>query len=181
MWSSNKAHRMQFNKYNSVARDNINMIQSYFYISMNKIHLLIAHIEMLSINTHLFELLSPKSITENRYIAMNKQNRPVEFQDVRKITDRLRGICRIYPKSSKKKPEDVKCHQLDLGWLGSWPTMPKTLPWAPVHCAKEWNIWRWSKSSMWHPSYISSYSLIIQGATLKAGVNQPVHYTKYDI
>ena len=75
MWSSNKAHRMQFNKYNSVARDNINMIQSYSYISMNKIHLLIAHIEMLSINTHLFELLSPKSITENRYIAMNKTDR----------------------------------------------------------------------------------------------------------
>jgi hypothetical protein len=48
-----------------------------------------------------------------------------------KITDRFRGIYRIYPNSLKENRRLSTCNRLDLQTLGSQPFMPKNLP---DHC-----------------------------------------------
>ena len=48
---------------------------------------------------------------ENRQLVTDElvelEKYPVEVQDCRKMTDRFRGIYRIYPQFNKGKPEDV--------------------------------------------------------------------------
>jgi hypothetical protein len=63
---------------------------------------------------------------------------PVEFEkklseveDCKKITDRFRGIYRIYPDLIKENRRMSTCDRLDLQTLGSQPVMPKNLP---NHC-----------------------------------------------
>jgi hypothetical protein len=52
----------------------------------------------------------------------------VEIQDYMKITNRFRGLYRIYPNLIKKKQRMPTCNRLDLQTLGSQPMMPKYLP-----------------------------------------------------
>ena len=59
-------------------------------------------------------------------------NELVEVQDCRKITNRSRGIYRIYPNLIKENLRMGTCNQLDLQTLGSQPIIiPKNLP---DHC-----------------------------------------------
>ena len=53
---------------------------------------------------------------------------PVEVQDFKRITDRFRGIYKIYLKWIKLNWKMSTCNRLDLESLGSWPTMPKNFP-----------------------------------------------------
>lgn len=43
-----------------------------------------------------------------------------------KITNRLRGICRVYPHTNNEKPKDI--NMLELGAPGSQPIMLENLP-----------------------------------------------------
>ena len=52
---------------------------------------------------------------------------PVEVQDCRKITDRFRGIYRVYLNLIKENWRISTCNRLDLQILGSQPIMPKNL------------------------------------------------------
>ena len=72
-------------------------------------------------------------IGENRQVVTNElvefEKEPVEVhQDFREITDRFRGIYRIYPNLIKENRRMSTCNQLDLQTLGSHPIMPKNLP-----------------------------------------------------
>ena len=63
-------------------------------------------------------ILLQTMIRENRQIVTNEpvefEEHPVEFQDVRKITDHFRGIHRI-----KENQRMSTCNRLDLQTLGS--------------------------------------------------------------
>ena len=52
----------------------------------------------------------------------------VEVQDFGIITDPFRGMCGIYPNSSKKHHKMSTCNWLDLETLGSQPIMPQNPP-----------------------------------------------------
>ena len=71
-------------------------------------------------------------IGENRQLVTDElvelEKQPVEVQDCRKITDRFRGIYRIYPNLIKENQRMLTCNQLDLQTLGSQLIMPKNLP-----------------------------------------------------
>ena len=74
-------------------------------------------------------------IRENRHLVTEEpvefKKSPVEVGDCRKITDRFRGIYRVYPNLIKKNQRRSTCNWLDLQALGSQPVMPKNLP---NHC-----------------------------------------------
>ena len=53
---------------------------------------------------------------------------PVEAQNSRKISDRFRGICRMYLKLLKKSRKITTCNPLDLETQGFCSIMPKKLP-----------------------------------------------------
>jgi hypothetical protein len=63
-------------------------------------------------------------IGENRQLVTDE---PVEVQDCRKITDRFRGIHRIYLNLEKENRRMSTCNRLDLQTLGSRPIMLKNL------------------------------------------------------
>ena len=72
-------------------------------------------------------------IGENRQLVTNE---PVEVQDCRKITDRFRGIYRIYPNFVRENQRMSTCNRLDLQTLGSQLILPRNLPdhWVTLHC-----------------------------------------------
>ena len=56
------------------------------------------------------------------------ENYPVEVQVCKKITNRFRGIYRIYPNSMKENRRMSTCVWVNLQTLGSQPVIPKNLP-----------------------------------------------------
>ena len=59
-------------------------------------------------------------------------NEPVEAQDYRKTTDRLRGIHRTYPSLIKRNRRMSTCNRSDLQTLGSQPVvLPQKSPQSP--------------------------------------------------
>jgi hypothetical protein len=64
-------------------------------------------------------------IGENRQLVADE---PVEVQDCRKITDRFRGIYRIYSNLIKENRRMSTCNWLHLQTLGSQPVMYKISP-----------------------------------------------------
>ena len=67
-------------------------------------------------------------IGENRQLVPDEL---VEVQDCRRITNRFRGIYRIYPNLMKQNRRMSTCNWLDLQTLGSPLIMPKKIP---HHC-----------------------------------------------
>ena len=72
-------------------------------------------------------------IRENRQLVTDEpvefEERPVEVQDCRKITDRFRGMYIIYPNLIKENRRMLStCNRLNLQTLGSQAIMPKNPP-----------------------------------------------------
>ena len=56
------------------------------------------------------------------------EKKPVEVEHCRKITDRFRGIYRIYPNLIMGNRRMSTCNRLEVQTLGSQPVMPKISP-----------------------------------------------------
>ena len=71
-------------------------------------------------------------IGENRQLVTNEpiefEEKPLEVQDCRKITDHFWGIYEIYPNLTKENQRMSTCNRLDLQTLESQPITPKILP-----------------------------------------------------
>ena len=76
--------------------------------------------------------LRPMSGKNRRLVAdgpVGFEKWPVEVEDLRRITDRFRGIYGISPNEWKQQIRKMStCSQLDLESLESWPTMSKNFP-----------------------------------------------------
>ena len=70
-------------------------------------------------------------IGENRQLVSDEpvgfEKQPLKVQDWRKMTNRFRGIYRIYPTLIKDNRRMSPYNRLDLQTLGSQPVMPKNL------------------------------------------------------
>ena len=69
-----------------------------------------------------------ETVVSYRWIGWVLRNNRLKVQDFRRITDRFRGIYRIYIKWMKRNQKMSTCNRLDLESLGSWLTMPKNFP-----------------------------------------------------